>query len=217
MTETLIIGDVHGKWQSYIDLIGQSGSARTIQIGDFGLGFGGGNSENEAKLNQWMTENPTNRFIRGNHDAPNACQNMPGYITDGTVEDDVMYIGGAWSIDGPGAPWDCHRRPGLDWWSNEECSDAEFDIYSGIYAATKPRVMITHDCPSTVSQRMFFDSGIMTGNIYKTRTGEALQRMFDIHSPDLWIYGHWHLNQSTIINGTKFVCLAELETMVVEL
>jgi hypothetical protein len=217
MTKTLIIGDAHGKWQNYIDLVGQSGVSRTVQIGDFGVGFGGGNSANEARLTQWMTENPTNRFIRGNHDGPEACRNMPGYIDDGMVENDVMFIGGAWSIDGPGCPWDAHRLPGHDWWYDEECSDSAFDTCQDIYAATKPRVMITHDCPSTVSKRMFFDTGILGGDIYKTRTGEALQRMLDIHRPELWIFGHWHNSTQLDMDGTKFVCLAELDTMIVDL
>ena len=216
-TKTLIIGDVHGKWESYFDLVNQSGVSQTIQIGDFGVGFGGGNSAREDRLTQWMTENPTNRFIRGNHDGPEACRNMPGYIDDGMVENDVMFIGGAWSIDGPGGPWDAHRLQGHDWWYDEECTESAFATCQDIYASTKPRVMITHDCPSTVSKRMFFDTGIITGDIHRTRTGEALQRMLDIHRPELWIFGHWHNSTQFEMDGTKFVCLDELDAMIVDL
>ena len=39
------------------------------------------------------------RFIRGNHDNPDACRREGQWIKDGTVEDDVMFVGGALSVD----------------------------------------------------------------------------------------------------------------------
>jgi hypothetical protein len=63
-----------------------------------------------------------NEAKEGNHDNPYMCkQDMVGYISDGTVEGDVMYIGGAWSIDNPVAPPGWYRRTaGFDWWFDEE-------------------------------------------------------------------------------------------------
>jgi Icc-related predicted phosphoesterase len=51
----------------------------------------------------------------------------------------------------------------------------------------------------------------------KTRTGEALQEMFDSWKPELHIFGHWHNTMKVNIDGTTFVCLGELAYMDVDL
>ena len=39
MTELLIIGDLHGKWGAYAQILETQEPERSIQIGDFGWGF----------------------------------------------------------------------------------------------------------------------------------------------------------------------------------
>jgi len=39
MSEILLIGDVHGKWEQYADLLKKYSPDRSIQIGDLGWGF----------------------------------------------------------------------------------------------------------------------------------------------------------------------------------
>jgi hypothetical protein len=35
--------------------------------------------------------------------------------------------------------------------------------------------------------------------------------MLEIHKPDLWIHGHWHLSSRKIYNGVEIISLGELE------
>lgn len=72
--------------------------------------------------------------------------------------------------------------------------------------------MVTHDCPESVSLELFIKNGNSIGGTtqFKTRTASALQTMFEIHQPELHIFGHWHNNVDQVINGTRFICLDEL-------
>lgn len=212
MTLTRIIGDVHGKFSRYIELA-ESFDGPSIQIGDFGVGFG--NHDRDRDVAKWQKQNPQHRFYRGNHDNPETCKQMPGYISDGTVENDLMIIGGAWSIDY------AYRTIGLDWWDDEELSQDAFDVLIDTYRIIKPRVMLTHDCPQFVSKELFIDTGLALWNgkpvFSETRTGMALQAMFEIHQPEEWYFGHWHNTLSKTINGTRFQCIGELDYVDVEL
>lgn len=221
MTLTRIVGDIHGKFNEYSFYSLNVGRTRrsgdnpppesSVQVGDFGVGFG--NDYWHEMVNDWMKEYPGHRFIRGNHDDPAECKNMSGYIPDGTVEGDVMYIGGAWSIDY------ARRIEGETWWRDEELSIEELNKLVDLYAKTKPRVMITHDCPTSVAWDMFISRGLSIGGLsqIKTRTGEALQAMFDIHKPDFHFFGHWHVTKQMDVQGTRFVCLGELDYVDVDL
>jgi hypothetical protein len=217
MTLTRLIGDIHGMFYDYQAHSIADFAGPTIQIGDFGIGFGQGDYWHES-VNDFHTDG-THRFIRGNHDNPRVCkQDMVGYIADGTVENDVMYIGGAWSIDNPAAPLGWYRRtPELDWWFDEECSDEEFERMYEEYKRTKPRVMITHDCPARISYPMFWGSGFLRGPVYPNRTSEWFDRFLDAHQPDEWYFGHWHKTMTYQEDKTRFQCIGELDYVDVEL
>lgn len=219
MALTRIIGDIHGETYYYMKHCLKQGlrhgtdyvPERSIQVGDFGIGFAGQYWHDE--MNKWMKDNPTHRFIRGNHDDPAICKTMAGYICDGTVENDVMYIGGAWSID------HMLRTEGVNWWRDEELSVEQFNTVFDTYKAAKPRVVITHDCPTQVAWDLFVSrkDSIASGVQIKTRTGEALQAMWEVHQPELWVFGHWHYTRDITLSGTKFQCLGELDFIDVEL
>lgn len=178
------IGDVHGKVDRYLPL---TYGVDSIQVGDMGVGF-----------RDIPTLSPTNRFIRGNHDNPEECRSHPNWIKDGTVEDDTMFIGGAWSID------QAYRIEGVSWWRDEELSIADFDHMINVALISRPRVMITHDCPKSVVVPLFRREPI------KTRTQQALDVILTACKPELWIFGHWHEDQDMVIDGTRFICLGEL-------
>jgi Icc-related predicted phosphoesterase len=206
---TRLIGDIHGKFDRYREIADVD--YPTVQVGDFGVGFGG--QYWHDRVNKFHSSGQ-HRFIRGNHDDPSRCRTeMTGYIADGTVENDVMYIGGAWSIDHK------HRIPGVDWWEDEELSYSELETLIDVYTAARPRVMITHDCPTTVAYHMFIREGkSLGGNVQiLTRTGEALQTMFEIHQPEVWVFGHWHVSKRQEINSTEFICLDELDYVDLEI
>ena len=216
-----VVGDIHGGFNEYSFYTLGVGRTRhmgdpvppehSVQIGDFGIGF---YTEywHEA-VRDWMRKNPGHRFIRGNHDDPAMCKTMPGYIPDGTIEGDVMYIGGAWSIDR------AMRTEGKDWWPDEELSMQELETLIDVYRATKPRIMFTHDCPEQISYDMFVSRGtVMAGKKqFKTRTAQALQSMWEYHQPEFHFFGHWHETRELTLNGTRFVCLGEHDYVDIDL
>jgi len=216
MTLTRLIGDIHGAIYEYKSYAIDKFEGPTIQLGDFGIGFGQGDYWLES-IEQFHAAG-NHRFIRGNHDHPALCKTLASYIPDGRVENDVMYVGGAWSIDNPTPPpgWR-PRTKDYDWWEDEECSEQDFERLFDIYVTVKPRVMITHDCPHDIATAMFWDSGILHGPRYATRTSTALQRMFNAHQPDQWYFGHWHHSSSLRCGNTQFRCLGILDHIDVDL
>ncbi len=216
MTLTRLIGDIHGQISEYLVYGIDKFEGPTIQIGDFGIGFGQSDYWHE-RINKLHTDEP-HRFIRGNHDNPAKCKEMVGWIKDGTVENDVMFIGGAWSIDNPDAPPGWYKRTkDIDWWDDEECSDEQFDIFLDTYLSVKPRVMITHDCPHNIAGHMFWDTGLLKGPRYSTRTGDFLQKLFELHQPENWYFGHWHYTMQYKHSNTNFHCLGIYDYVDVEL
>ena len=216
MTLTRLIGDIHGMVNDYKAYAIDKFEGPTIQIGDFGIGFGQGDYWHES-VNDYHTRGG-HRFIRGNHDNPDMCKTMSGWIKDGTVENDVMYIGGAWSIDNPAAPPGWYRRTaGYNWWFDEECSDKQFEHFFETYKAVKPRVMITHDCPGKVSYPMFWGSGFIKGPVYPNRTSAWFDRFIDAYEPEAWYFGHWHKTMAHKHGRTMFQCIGELDYIDVEL
>lgn len=210
--KTRVVGDVHGlKYELEIVLNNTPKDVESvIQVGDMGVGFGQGDFWHETLDEMLLRANCC--FIRGNHDDPAKCSEMISWISDGFVQDDMMFVGGAWSIDH-------HRRTmGVNMWENEELSSKELDRMISIYDLVRPRVMITHDCPLVVSKELFIDNGKSFSNKqYKTRTGQAFDRMFEIHQPELWVFGHWHFDADKAINGTRFICLDELSYVDVDM
>jgi hypothetical protein len=213
MTITRLIGDIHGHFYDYQAYSIADFDGPTIQVGDFGIGFGQGDYWNES-VNDFHRDG-RHRFIRGNHDNPTVCYDeMVGCINDGNIEDDVMFIGGAWSIDNPVAPPGWYRRTaGVDWWFDEECSDERFHRMFESYEFHRPKIMITHDCPASVSYKMFWGSDTVKGPAYPNRTSTWLDRFLEVHQPEFWFFGHWHKTMYYTQGNTTFVCLGELDTI----
>lgn len=198
MARTRLIGDLHGNMQAYHDIIHDCD--RSIQVGDFGIGF----------IGHVPNFGPHHEFIRGNHDDPGACMMEPNFIPDGTIRNDVMFIGGAFSID-----W-AYRTEGVSWWADEECSNEQLHHFVATYEEVKPRVMITHECPESITAIMCADVRWKKYDL-PSRTRDCFQEMYEIHQPDLWVFGHWHLSWRKRIGNTDFVCLNINEYLDVEL
>jgi hypothetical protein len=205
-----LIGDVHGKYGAYKAILKNS-PYPTIQVGDMGVGFFKW-PHGEACTNPPFEKmvKGDHKFIRGNHDNPAVCQKHTQWIPDGTIENGVMYIGGALSIDR------AFRIEGFSWWPKEELSIAELNQLVDKYIEAKPRVMITHECPDLVANELVryigrdkFDD--------PSRTRQAFQSMWSAHSPEVWVFGHWHHSFDHVLNGTRFKCLAELECFDLEI
>lgn len=193
MSKTIrFIGDVHGKFDEYLDLTRHVDFS--IQVGDFGAGFG--------NLPILYTNH---RFIRGNHDSPMVCASSPNWINDGHSEDNMFFVGGAMSID------QYCRVEGVSWWRDEELSISQFDDIITKYEMAKPDIMVSHECPDKIAHEIFDIS-----KKYNSRTRQAFDTMLEVWQPKIWIFGHWHQPVNTVINGVRFICLAELQTIDLE-
>jgi hypothetical protein len=200
------IGDVHAKWTKYKDLT--KGCERSIQVGDFGVGF----------INP-ITEKPYSNppydhmskgehfFIRGNHDNPGVCKRHPFWVKDGGSvfgRDDIFCVGGAFSIDRD------RRTENYDWWHDEELTYGELSNIMDAYELIKPKIVVTHECPDSVISRVCQAKGIHKYDIPSVTRG-CFDNMLEIHKPDLWIHGHWHLSAHTVHQGVEFIALGELD------
>lgn len=198
--KTRFIGDIHGNYIPWI--AAAENSMRSVQVGDFGLGFG---TKGLAAFVDSVVIDPIpgeHRFIRGNHDALYECKLSKNWIPDGTIEGPVMYIGGAGSID---RAW---RTEGLNWWSDEELSISELDQMIETYAQAKPKVLVTHDCSEQFAKRVMMP--LVNSTIdFPSRTRDAIDQMYLVKPPEVHIFGHWHHRVDYIDEqtGTRMICL----------
>lgn len=191
------VGDIHGK-RHKLDKWLRRGK-KVIQVGD--LGFG----------DDWYYfDSPDNDLLvcRGNHDdgviAPHTNIDLGDFgLIPGCER--TFFIRGAWSIDQQA------RIPFQSWWPNEELSWQKADEALTAYENVKPEVMISHDCPESITHLL------CPPPYFQTFTGRLLEEALKIHRPKLWLFGHYHVDRTIVKDGTKFVCLAEGSGREVEL
>jgi len=193
------IGDVHGKFADYNELI--QVPHPTIQVGDMGIGFG-----REHMLQMTMKD----RFINGNHDDPHLCRTHPNFLPPATPWNGVFEVGGGYSID------KAYRIPGVDWWSDEELSYTELERVIEAYEFRKPDIVVSHEAPAFLARSLV--QAIGSRVIFPpSRTARALDAMYAKHAPKFWAFGHWHTSWRAIVGGTQFVCLDILQSYDVDL
>lgn len=194
------IGDVHGgkNTKKYLRLI--QNVDNSVQIGDLGFSY-------EFLFNQEV-DKEAHKFFGGNHDNYDQYFKSPHSLGDYGFEGlglvDFYYVRGAFSVD----HW--WRTPYVNIWPNEELNQAEFDRALEDYGKAKPDLMVTHDCPDIVRDKILSDGGGIGYEKIETRTGQMLQAMLELHRPAVWIFGHWHMKLEYEIDGVSFICLPEL-------
>jgi hypothetical protein len=117
------------------------------------------------------------------------------------LNDKLFFMRGAWSID---KNW---RTDGVDWFEDEELTYAQGNAAIKMYGEVKPDFVVTHACPQFVQShlRLFKKEGVEES--FRTRTGQILEAMHNIHRPKIWVFGHYHQDMMKMIEGTLFVCL----------
>lgn len=199
------IGDVHGKFNKYKKKIKECD--RSLQVGDFGVGFY--NVKTDTPYSNPPYDHMArgeHRFIRGNHDNPGACKKHPFWVPDGGSvfgRNDIFCIGGALSIDKD------RRTENYDWWHDEELTYAQLCNILDIYEVVKPSIVVSHECPDSIIARVCHEVGKFKYDIPSV-TRRCFDNMLEIHKPDLWIHGHWHLDYRMVHKGTEFIGLGEL-------
>ena len=187
-------GDAHGK----LDRLARPGNT-VIQVGDLGIGF-----VSPTAIHHKITNRSDLWFIRGNHDDPAACRRNSRYMGEWGSCGSLFFVSGAWSID---QAW---RTEGRDWWHDEELSVGQASRAFDDYVAAKPRFMVTHDGPAGLFER---GGAMMIQNFQRSATSTLLQAMLEVHAPEWWIFGHHHVSRDFVEAGTRFRCLAELESI----
>jgi predicted phosphodiesterase len=192
-----VIGDVHGHYAEYERMARKR--QYTVQLGDLGFKYGCLNNLDPAH----------HKIVAGNHDNYDIITEYPHYLGNfgncslGGVN--FFFYRGAYSIDRDS------RTIGLNWWPQEENKIEAFLEARELYRETKPNIVITHCCPYSVIPH-FLDSKY-AHKIYNTITDWALEELWNIHKPALWIFGHYHVSRTVTLDSTRFICLNELEVM----
>jgi len=205
MSNLRVISDVHGKYDKYLDVVADCDYS--VQLGDFGFEYG--------CLNQLSQDR--HKICLGNHE--NYDHRPTGYdlgdygiATLGSHE--FFYVRGGFSLDLQSRIQHEQITGVKSWWSNEQLSVKECEDCLELYNREKPDVVMSHSCPAEISNiigmpgflRSFGWSEDMT-----TQTQHLLQFMFEDWQPKIHIFGHMHRNWEQTINGTKFICINELE------
>lgn len=223
-----VIGDVHGAFKTYLwtlhkmmlpaqredqglppadefpaniqrivdaDLDGK-GLDCSIQIGDMGI-------FDETDIAA-LPEDSNHRFFRGNHDNPQLCRSHPNYMGDWGYRDKdrLFWCSGGFSID-----W-LSRTIGINFWDDEELSYNELMSVINYYADVQPKIMLSHECPTVIKETALSNPGKKD---IRSRTEMALQTMWEIHQPELWVFGHHHRRVEKKIDKTQFIGLGEIK------
>lgn len=192
-TTHLIIGDVHGQFGRFKQILAAAGGKPVIQLGDLNHGF----VERQSILSGDF------RFIHGNHDRPNTYKRNSSYLGSfGYDEAGFFFVSGAWSAN---HLFNCEA---FTW--DGELSQETLDQALQLYAEKLPCVILSHDCPSEAFNMLPKD---INPPDVENRTVSCLNQMLEIHHPKLWIFGHHHVDMDLEISGTRYVCLPILGTM----
>lgn len=204
------IGDVHGYMTEYIAIAQkapQDLEVASIQVGDVGF-------YQDYKALKAL-DNYQHRILAGNHDdyttnqfggfanqTPHFLGNFGIYSVPGWGE--FFYVRGGASIDY------AQRTPGIDWWYDEQLGFRQLSNAVLTYQKLQPEFVVSHECPSSIipfiSKRTHWDGK----PIVPSSTADALQAMLEHRPPKVWVFGHHHVDFDRCIDGTKFICLAEL-------
>lgn len=202
--KTLFIGDIHGRFDDARNLIKSIDVPfdRIIQLGDFGWWPG--------NINPWVDLPQVEcRWIDGNHENFHYLWNWEEkktffprwqdmmevwkYMPRGTVEDGILFIGGAHSID------KYQRTPGVDWFPEENITQADVERCLEACDGEEIHTVVSHDCPAQL--------GIVS--MYKDvdSNRKALQIIFDEVKPKKWLFGHHHRTWEVEMNDCWFRCV----------
>ena len=197
MNTLRLIGDVHGKYDAYLDLIKEADYS--IQLGDLGLDY--------FFLSQ--VDYKKHKILAGNHDNYDDM-NYPHFLGDygshkvGNIS--FFFVRGGFSID---KQW---RIPNISWWKQEELSYAQMNQCIELYTQINPNFVISHECPKEIEEKIYRDGLKFPSSC----TAKLLQTLWEIHQPIQWWFAHYHkskvIRKKNKSKYTTFCCLKELET-----
>lgn len=218
------IGDCHGNHEELVKLCKEA--EYSICVGDIGFSY------------DYLKENldaNRNKLLLGNHDnyTKEICPICQGkaclecesrgynfsHLSSHFLKDfgiwevpkfgSIFYVRGAWSID---KDW---RINNVSWWEDEELTYQQCVNAINAYEQVKPEFVVTHTVPESIIPSIPFNK-MFGETIYRNRTEQMLENMYQIHQPKKWIFGHWHVDwrkwfeHPKTKEKTEFICLKEL-------
>ena len=204
-----ILGDVHGHHSQYLNLI--QGIDYSVQLGDFGFNYECLKSLDSNK----------HKVLQGNHD--NYDNKIPNFLGDfGTISLDNLefyFVRGGFSLDKVFRLEDERRTGYKSYWEEEELSQKQGELALEDYTRTKPDIMLSHECPSSITN-LICSPGILKyfdlPPWFESNTQILLQKMYEVHQPKVWIHCHYHTHSIRKVGETLFVCLDELDYIDIE-
>lgn len=223
---TYVLGDIHGNWRVILSWVEKFDirDSYLIQVGDFGIGFGGGHENGKVEyMNTLLKDHNINLFVvRGNHDNPEYFdgdhdKSNIKFVPDYTVLDlkyadtgKVLCVGGAISIDRSSRKLDDPPT----WFPRE------IFVFDGkkLSEFRDIKVVITHTAPPFAWpvewNGLVYDWADRDPGLYHELPAERLEieKMHDTlkvnNQPVKWYYGHFHNSQKAKHFNTEFILLA---------
>lgn len=203
MTTLRVVGDVHGYYGNYLDIVQKA--PHSLQVGDLGFEY-----ECLKKLDP-----ACHKVLAGNHDNYSRWDTSTfvhmqsgHWLGDHGVWPSpagaVFFVRGGYSIDR------AYRKEGVSWWPDEELSEEAFAACLEAYAQARPRIVCTHECPAGITDQLFPPMKWNGEWLTPSRTSRWLERLRQAHQPALWLFGHHHKERDVTIDSTRFLCLPEL-------
>ena len=196
MTILRLIGDVHGKYKQYLNLI--KNVDYSIALGDIGFDY--------RPLKN--VDHQYHRCLLGNHDNYDIAEQYPIFLANsGTVTiggKSIFYIRGGRSVDR------AYRIEHISWWREEELSFNQSNNAIELYKYAQPKFVISHECPTSILPYVLKKDS--RWNVAPSSTANLLEQCYQLWQPDVWVFAHHHISWSQQIDKTRFICLDELET-----
>ena len=208
---------MHGDLELVLDHVESKPGCKTLQLGDYAW-------------NLWALDHldpKDHKFIHGNHDilsdkvlerinkvgrdklkgktVTKKANEYPHYLGPYGIWNGIFYVSGARSYD-----LEAKKALGV-WDEEEEISETLHDDVLSLYYATTPDIVVTHDCPIEICQKLHAGSDIVV-----SQTSMLFSNMFKLHEPKCWIFGHHHIRASIKLGKTTFQCLALQESIEIE-
>jgi predicted phosphodiesterase len=220
----LLISDLHGAAQKHIDYTTYADHEEfaTLQIGDLGYNY-------DYLIN---IDPNKHKFFPGNHENYEDVNNHPhnlgdyGHYTHGDV--DFFFVRGEFSIDKNYREKMYHTGQWpRTWFPEEEINRADHPKVLNEYKKyikfcelndVSP-VIISHGCPKIVSEKVGRPHVLRNFGFdpktFHTETQYLLDSLLDYHSPDLWVFGHYHRDFDKYVDQTRFVCIRKAGTFLI--
>jgi hypothetical protein len=213
-----ILSDIHGKWDSLFRKIDHYGikDCHLLSVGDIGVGF----LPHEKQLRQldyanifFKARGISFMGIRGNHDAPFYFKGenrvvlshleLLGDYTYKTINDQkFLFVGGAISVDR------MYRKEGISYWKDEVFVLDESKI-------EECDVLITHSAMNWIGPVDKQNIALFCAKdptLWDECVAERLahNHLFELAKPKYSYHGHFHINETRVVDGCKAMIIEEL-------